>query len=188
MDEFAPNLPDTGQCLKLISDMEMMPHIIDHSRIVTRVAQLMYNHLSPSNPGLNPDLIHAAAMLHDITKTRSFQTGERHAESGSQLMHELGYPEVGEVIRQHILLDKYVDHGDITEAEIVNYADKRVLHDAVVPLTRRLGYIQERYGTTQELRTRISIMSASTIALERRLFTGLPITPDQIAQLVGTRI
>jgi putative nucleotidyltransferase with HDIG domain len=174
------DIPDRDQCRKLQADMGMMPHIVEHSRMVARVADLLADLLLPLHPGLNPDLIHAAAILHDITKTRSFTTGEKHAETGGQLLTDLGFPEVGNVIRQHVVLDRYPDDGAVTEAEIVNYSDKRVLHDTVVPLERRLAYILERYGTAPEIRSRIEVVMRNSLALERRLFQGLSIAPDQV--------
>jgi putative nucleotidyltransferase with HDIG domain len=158
----------------------MLPHIVDHSMMVARVAEQLTDLLVPDNPDLKPDLILAAAMLHDITKTRSFTTGERHAQTGGRVLEEMGYPEVGEVVRQHVILDVYRSGGAVTEAEIVNYADKRVLHDRVVPLALRLAYILERYGITPDNRVRIRTLWHDTVLLEERLFRGLPLTPEQL--------
>jgi len=91
-------------------------------------------------------MIRAAALLHDITKTRSFQTLEDHAETGARLVADLGYPEVGRIIGQHVRLESYPPARTPSEAEIVNYADKRVLHDRIVSLDERMGYILKKYG------------------------------------------
>jgi putative nucleotidyltransferase with HDIG domain len=165
--------------------MEMMSHIIDHSRMVQRVAKTLALFLKQKNPHLNLELILAGAILHDITKTRSIATGERHAETGGALLTRIGYPKVGEVVRQHVALDhqtfdQNIDRHIITEAAIVNYADKRVLHDQVVPLENRLAYIMERYGTSERAVERIKLMWKDTILLEQVLFKNLEITPDSI--------
>ena len=65
----------------------------------------------------------------------------------------------------------------LSEAEIVNYADKRVLHDQVVPLQNRLAYILERYGLNEERRERIRFMWEQTEHLETKLFRCLEMTP-----------
>lgn len=182
------NIPSPDQCLELIEKMRMMSHIIDHSRMVQRVAKTLTHFLKQKNPHLNLDLILAGAILHDITKTRSITTGEKHAQTGGALLTRIGYFEVGEVVRQHVVLDQTVDRNIdqsiITEAAIVNYADKRVLHDQVVPLEDRLSYIMKRYGTSERAVERIKIMWKDTILLEQALFKNLDITPDSIRKHV----
>ncbi|ACN15561.1 HDIG family protein [Desulforapulum autotrophicum HRM2] len=178
------NIPSPERCLELIETMEMLSHIIDHSLMVQRVAKTLTLCLKNNTPGLNQDLILAGAILHDITKTRSFTTGEKHAQTGGALLARLGYFEVGEIVRQHVNLDPSVDRTTATEAAIVNYADKRVLHDQVVPLEQRLGYIMERYGTSPNAVVRIKRMWEETLSLEQMLFQNLEITPDRLADLV----
>ena len=69
---------------------------------------------------------------------------ENHARTGAQFLSDRGYPEVGHIVRQHVVLDEYFASEELTEAEIVNYADKRVLHDQVVSLKERKYYILEK--------------------------------------------
>jgi len=178
------NIPSPNQCFFLIRKMEMMEHIVDHSVMVKRVAETLTDLLIAANYKLKKELIVAGAILHDITKTQSFTTGEKHAETGGALLASLGYPEVGEIIRQHVILDKTLECG--TEAGVVNYADKRVLHDRVVPLEERLSYIMERYGTSDEATKRINTIWKKTQVLEKILFKDLGTTPDCLEELVHT--
>ena len=92
----------------------------------------------------NHDLIRAAALLHDITKIRSFKTEKNRAEAGGQFLVEQGYPEVRELVRQHVRLDEYPDPVMLGEAAIINYAGKRALHDRIIGFDQRLDYILER--------------------------------------------
>ncbi len=166
----------------------MMDHIIDHSVMVSNVAVCIGGELKKTSPLLNLDLVKKAALLHDITKTRSFTTGEIHSETGAGLLSNLGYPEIGDIIRQHVILDDDILSNTVTEPEIVNYADKRVLHDRVVSLDKRLAYIQEKYGYLPDFNQRVKVMWDKTILLERKLFKGLPFTPnelkDQVEQVI----
>jgi len=164
--------------------MEMMSHIVAHSVQVCRVALLLTDHLLKQNVNLNRELIQASALLHDITKTRSFETGENHALTGDQFMSELGCREVGHIIGQHVRLDKYTMTGDPVEAEIVNYADKRVLHDRVVPLGERLNYILEKYGSGPEVMARIRQTWKKTTELENKIFSRIPLEPLEINELL----
>jgi hypothetical protein len=65
---------------------------------------------------------------------------------------------------------------------IINYADKRVLHDRIVSLDERMRYIQQRYGTQPEHEHRIQMLWESTTALEKQIFKDLPFSPDDLIQ------
>ena len=181
-------IPTTSQCFKLIREMNMMEHIVDHSVMVGNVAICLGRHLQQAFPSLDIKLLASAALLHDITKTRSFDTGEVHSETGGLLMEKLGYPEVGNIIRQHVVLDQISLDCPVSEQEIVNYSDKRVLHDQVVSLDRRLEYIQIRYGSNEKFRARIQQMIDATRILEDKLFRNLPFLPSELGGEVVTDI
>jgi len=147
-------IPSRRQCFELFLEMRMLDHIVAHSLQVCRVAMVIADRLAEREVRLNRDLIQASALLHDITKTRSFRTGENHAQSGEGLLEQLGFPEVGYIVGRHVRLDTYNGGDPIAEVEVVNYADKRVLHDRVVSLTERMDYIMERYGCEPPFRER----------------------------------
>ena len=175
-------IPSKKRCYQLINEMNMMGHIVAHSHQVCQVAMCLVDYLAKLNGHLNRDLVQAASLLHDITKTRSFKTGENHASTGGQLLVTLGYPEVGHAICQHVRLDAYFSSQNIIEAEIVNYADKRVLHDKVVSLQERMSYTWKRYGKTPKDKERLSWLRDKTEALEQRLFQHLPFSPEDLTQ------
>ena len=176
-------IPSEETCRRLIIEMGMMEHIVAHSLQVRRVSLFLADHLDI--PGLNRDLIRAAAHLHDITKTRSFETHEDHAETGAGLLTGLGYPEVGRIIAQHVRLKRYFSSATPTEAEIVNYADKRVLHDRIVPLPGRMTYILEKYGRSPKWKREIRLTWRRTERLEARLFDHLSFSPEDIERLLA---
>jgi uncharacterized protein len=178
-------IPTRDQCYQLMGDMKMMDHIVVHSMQVCRVATFLTEHLNKQHDRLNHDLIRAAALLHDITKTRSFKTREDHALTGGEFLSDRGYPEIGDLIRQHVKLDKYSVAVTISEAEVLNYADKRVLHDEIVVLDRRLDYILERYAQTPEQRERINLLWQKTRGMENKLFKDLSFAPDDLTRLIN---
>jgi putative nucleotidyltransferase with HDIG domain len=165
-------------------EMGMMDHIVDHSEQVCRVAICLTDKLRYQGVDLNLELIRASALLHDITKTRSFSTRENHAETGGEFLQKRGFNEVGQVIAQHVKLDTYVAFGCPVEAEIVNYADKRVLHDQIVLLADRLTYILERYGDGMKSRERIMKLWTKSIELEKKIFSRLPFLPEALKDVV----
>ncbi|RLB88988.1 MAG: metal-dependent phosphohydrolase [Deltaproteobacteria bacterium] len=182
------NIPSKKQCFQLIKEMTMMDHIIDHSIMVSNVALFLSLKLKKYSPNLDSRLATSAALLHDITKTRSFDTKENHSETGGLMLKNLGYPEVGNIIRQHVILDSYQNDSPVSVQEIVNYSDKRILHDKVVSLNKRLEYITLKYGTNKKFKERIAILWKNTINLENKIFSQLDITPGQLSEYVLKKI
>ncbi|HIJ54920.1 MAG TPA: HD domain-containing protein [Deltaproteobacteria bacterium] len=179
-------IPSSNKCLDLMRSMDMMEHIVTHSRRVCQVAACIAENLNHQSRQPNLKLVIASALLHDITKTRSFKTGENHAVTGARLLERLGYREVADIVRQHVRLDTYSASDSITEAEIVNYADKRVLHDQVVGLNERKDYIFEKYGKTPENRNRLNWLWKETKHLEGRIFQHMPFDPEQLPDYLTT--
>jgi len=177
-------IPSKKACYHLICEMEMMDHIVSHSILVCQVATLLVDHLYLQNIYLNREVIQASALLHDITKTRSFKTRENHAQTGEQLLRDLNYPEVGHVIGQHVVLNEYVFSEPPNEAEIVNYADKRVLHDRVVSLKDRMAYVLKNYGKKSIHHKRIVRLLEDSEQLEKKIFAALSFSPGDLKDLL----
>ncbi|MBT7086330.1 MAG: HD domain-containing protein [Desulfobacterales bacterium] len=177
-------IPSKEQCYQLIHETGMMDHIAVHSIQVCRVAMLITEKIVSFFPELNQDLINASALLHDITKTKSLETGEKHAQSGELLLTDMGYPEVGYIVGQHVRLARYQNSDDLVEAEIVNYADKRVTHDKITSLSKRMDYIMDIYGKTPEHKMRIKELGKRTKKLEDKIFEHIRFSPDKIDDLL----
>ena len=178
-------LPTRDECYRLMCEMEMMDHIVIHSMQVCRVATVLTENLTPTGIRLNPDLIRASALLHDITKTRSFRTKENHALTGGRYLTELGYAEVGDLVRQHVRLDEYPQKVSLDEAVILNYADKRVLHENVVSLDKRAEYILEKYTKGPEDRQRVYLLWEKTRKIEDEIFATLSFAPDELNEMIN---
>jgi putative nucleotidyltransferase with HDIG domain len=166
--------------------MKMMDHIVIHSMQVCRVAVLLAENLVEQKLPLNLELIWAAALLHDITKTRSFKTKENHAETGGQYLTDLGFAEVGDLIRQHVRLDEYPQAVPLGEAEVINYADKRVLHENIVSLDERLDYILEKYTKIPEHRQRVFELWEKTGKIEDKMFSLLSFSPEDLTRIINS--
>ena len=167
--------------------MHMLENIVAHSLQVCRVATCLVDHLLLEGIHLDGQLVQAAALLHDITKTRSFKTKENHALTGGQYLTDSGFPEVGDLVRQHVRLDDYSENKSLAAAEIINYADKRVLHDRIVPLDERMNYIMEKYGTQPEHKQRIRLLWEKTKDLEQQIFSYLPFSANDLNNHLTSR-
>jgi len=182
---FDLKIPTRDECYQLMCDMNMMDHIVVHSLQVCRVATVLAQNLIDQGMVLNFELIQAAALLHDITKTRSFKTKENHADTGGRYLAKLGYADVGSLVRQHVRLDEYRQPVSVGNAEIINYADKRVLHDKVVSLEQRLEYILEKYAKIPEHRQRIHRLWEKTREIENKIFSALSFSPDDLIGIIN---
>lgn len=174
------NIPDESTCRQMMERYSMLPHIVEHSYRVCQVASFLGKALSGPEKGLDPALIVASSLLHDITKTRSLTTREMHAGTGGRLLEDLGYPRVAAVVRGHVRLSDGDPLDPLREVHIINYADKRVRHDAVVSLEERFIDLVERYGVTPERRVRIEQMREATLELEGEIFRRIDSAPDDL--------
>ncbi len=139
--------------------------------------------LSMYGQPLDISLIEAGGLLHDIGKTESLVTGINHAKRGAEMVKDAGFDELVPIVENHIrLLDEELKEP-LDEVKIVNYADKRVLHDRIVTLEHRFEDLRKRYGDTPEKKNWISAMEVKMKKLESKIFRPLPISPEHILYL-----
>ena len=181
-----PRVPSREECLALMEDQGMLPNIRGHSLQVARVAQTLAVHLPPAHPPLDLALLEAGALLHDIAKTECLKTKKKHTDIGAAFLEGRGYPEVAEIVAQHVNLNHGHSRPDrISEVELVHYADKRVLHEDIVDLSTRFRYLQERYGRTPEDRKRIAQLLENSMKQEEKIFRELPFAPKELKTRVA---
>lgn len=178
-------IPKREKCLKILRERGVPEHIISHSLEVERVALFIARGINGSDrsgvPMLDYDLISAGALLHDIAKIEAMDIGEHHGKLGGEVVREMGYPKVADLVKQHIRLDSYDMDGTVSEAEVINYADKRVTHDRRVTLSERFSDIRRRYGKdSDEILARIEKTRELTQIIEKKIFDRLPFHPDDL--------
>jgi len=177
--------PSREECYKLMYAAGMLPNIVAHSLQVCRIATFFVDQLAERGIKRDRELVQAAAILHDITKTRSLKTGENHAKTGAEFINTLGYPDVAYIVGHHVLLDENTISEKPAEVEIVNYADKRVLHDKVVSLQERMEDIIVRYAKQPIEKEFIARNWRRVKDLEERLFVFVAFSPDDLGKLSG---
>lgn len=182
-----PPLPTREECLALMAEFGMLPNIREHSFLVLRVARRLGEGLAAAGLPLNLSLLEAGALMHDLGKTPCLGTNENHAEWGARVLADRGYPQVAQIVREHVRLrEDAANHRPLREAEVVNYADKRVLHTRVVTLAERFDDLRGRYGRTAEALARISALEMLSRGVEARLFGYLTLRPDDLLTLNAT--
>lgn len=162
-------VPTLDECYELIKQYNMLDNIIRHSEQVMRVAMALVENLK--DPGIiQQDLVRTSALLHDIAKTRTIGTREmRHDLIGGQMMRDLGYDAIAEVVDSHVVFEGFKPDGDLEAREIVFYADKRVMHDRIVSIDDRVDDLVKRYGINQHIITLITENKNFVIEVERKI-------------------
>jgi uncharacterized protein len=177
--------PSKEECYQLIYESGMLPNIVTHSLQVCRIATSLVDHLAAHGIKRDRELVQAGAMLHDIAKTQSLKTGENHAKTGAEMVRAMGYPDVAYIISHHVVLDENFVSDRPAEVEIVNYADKRVLHDKVVSLRERMDDILVRYAK-QPIDKEFIVKNWRRVKeLEEKLFVSVAFSPDDLDSLSG---
>ena len=176
-------IPSPEECDELMAKYSMLPNIVAHSRQVMRVSLAITDNVK-KGVAINRDMIIAAALLHDITKTRSLKTREPHDQSGGELLRELGFVSIGEIVKQHVILLDFDPKARLKESEIINYADKRVMHDRIVSLAERVQDLIQRYGATEEIKNRIQQNEIQVIAIEKKIAGSIAIDLDIAIQRI----
>jgi putative nucleotidyltransferase with HDIG domain len=180
-------IPSIKECLAFIEHYEMLDNIRDHSFMVARVAKALVDGLIRNSAPFIPDSdeVIAGALLHDIAKTRCLKNNGHHAKDGQSICNELGYPHIGEIVLDHVVLKDFNEElykkGEFGSKELVYYADKRVRHDQVVSLQERLDYIIERYGDGDRIKEEhITRNFSATLQFEKFLFVHLDFEPNNV--------
>jgi uncharacterized protein len=137
--------PTITECYELMDKYKMLPNIKKHSIQVMKISLALTENLI-SSITFNKGVIIAAALLHDITKTKSLETNEDHDITGGKLLTEIGYPEIGNIVSEHVTIENFDPNGPLDEKEIIYYADKRVMHDQIVSTEERIDDLLKRYG------------------------------------------
>lgn len=175
------------QCYKLLKRYDVPDHIILHSEMVCKVAVLLTDKLNKQGENLSISEIEAAALLHDMTKMEGFKTGHNHAKTCKKLLAKLGFWRISEIVAEHIKLQEGRSSLPLSEEEIINYSDKRVLHTRVASLADRFADLLERYGAKgldKNAIKRLIALEHETYELENKIFAKLDFTPEELLTLI----
>lgn len=180
-----PPSPDAARCRQLLEQHGVPPHIRRHSEQVERVAGLLGRAaVAAGGAALDLEVLRAAAHLHDIAKMPCIESHRDHALEGARLLAGLGLGEIAELVGRHVRLGPWDPAGPVTGAELLNYSDKRVQHEAIVSLTMRFEDLLIRYGrgnavVEQRIREDWGIIAR----VEAKIFARLPFGPEEVEKL-----
>ena len=137
--------PTEAQCRKSLERMGTPEHVIRHCAAVTRTAVRIGEALNEKGCGFSIPLIRAAGLLHDALRVR-----KKHWQAGAEMAFDYGYPEVADIIYDHMNYMHPIPVLDITEKDIVCLADKLRQEDKLVTLEERLAPVKKRWADNPE--------------------------------------
>ena len=150
--ERANDLPSIHKCRDLWDKYKMPENIRAHTLSVARFADAVAAHLTAQGIAVDKELVNRGALLHDIAKLRGIQGGKdvHHTDEGAAILGEEGWGgRLADVVRYHGTED--FSFALPIEDQIVNYADRRVVHDKIVSLEERLADLAKRYPGAREI-------------------------------------
>ncbi|MBP1628368.1 MAG: mobA 1 [Holophagaceae bacterium] len=163
-------IPSRQQCLAMLDWVDTPKKTVDHCKAVADTAMALTHALVRAGLSLNPGLVQAGALLHDIAKGM-----KHHEEAGAALLCDMGFERVASIVSAHTDLPAASQRA-IDERTVVYYADKITLGTTQVT-------IEDRYA--QPLMRWQHDAGAVAAILQRREITYA--VEQRIGELIGTR-
>jgi len=206
----SPKILSETEIHKYYEEWATPMHVRKHCAMVTEVAMKIAQVYINQGEIINLNLLYPACMLHDMNRVCDFRKlvrsrfeeevtdekwkkwqscrreykGMHHADITAKILYERGFTETAELVRLHRsdYIVKQPDAFDSIEKKIIYYSDKRVKHNEIVSLKERFRDGRERYGKfdTPEEKRLFEDVEIKTKKLEKELFLGIDIRPDEI--------
>jgi uncharacterized protein len=178
-------IPDTEKCISIMQAYGMLDNIRDHSIMVERVAAIIAKGLTGAGVKLSLEKVSAGALLHDIAKTACLGSDIDHAIKGKEICIKNDFDEIADIVGEHIRLNNYEPDSEVTEKEIIYYSDKRVNHNMIVTLEKRIEYLIKTYAKNEELLIkRIDDNFRICREVEKKIFRNLSFTPEELIEMI----
>jgi uncharacterized protein len=204
-------LPSREECIEILRACHVPVHIVKHSQAVAKLGVFLARRLVEKEIPVNVDLVECACLLHDIFRVCEFpledfsrfqQTvteedkarwrklkeqhgGVQHEDAACTYLKD-AYPVLAQTIRKH-RYSAIVDPQDAPrtwEEKLVYYADKRAMHDTIVPLQERLDEAHKRNAARRKASgvapVEIARIDAAIADLEAELFAPTGLDPDAV--------
>jgi putative nucleotidyltransferase with HDIG domain len=135
------DLPSPAECRALMESIQTLPAaVVAHCRTVAMIARRLAGTLDAAGVSVDRELTEAAALLHDIARTRA-----DHARAGAKLLEAHGFPRLAPLVADHMDLE-VKEESPLDEAQIVFLADKLAAGDRLVDLEARFDRKMAKYG------------------------------------------
>lgn len=140
---FSFRLPDLAEALAILKNRGVPANVVRHCAVVAAVAFFLGERLREKGVQMDPLLAHRAGLVHDLDKIASLGEAEGHGERAAEILAELSYPELGKIVKKHVL--RSTSPPKTWEEKVVFLADKMVEGEEVVGISRRIAALRARY-------------------------------------------
>ena len=205
------NLPTRKECLAIIREYHVALHILKHSLGTAKLGGFLAQKLKEKGIAVDVDLVDRACLLHDIVRICDFKESNYsrfkhpvteqdkakwkqlrtrykeipHEDVAYELLKEK-YPVLAQTIKKHrytALLNEN-ERPNTWEEKLVYYADKRVMHDRIVPLKERLQEAHKRNvplrGTEAQSQIKTAKVDSLIFELEEEIFSKIGLNPLEV--------
>ena len=175
-------IPTQAECAALWDKYGMLANIRDHSSQVALVVAWLGGQLKAQGVNVNRPLILAGALLHDLAKTYTIRHGGSHAQLGAGwVVQETGNYRLAQMVYHHVHWpwDLDIENEAMLPSLLVLYADKRVMHDRIVPLEERFEDLMQRYGVNEAARSYVHQSHEQGLVIEKALCKRLGVAVDE---------
>jgi len=207
------SLPTPKECLAILAEYHVPPHIVSHSKAVAKLAVFLAQRLNENSEVVNVTLLEGACLLHDLLRVHDFKESDynrfewslpekekskwqqirakykssSHEDAAYDILKEQ-YPKLALTIKRHrymALLDEK-EKPDSWEEKLLYYADKRVMHDKIVPLKERLAEGHKRnvfqHGSAEQSKINTSKVDPLIYKMEKEIFEKIGLDPLEVTE------
>jgi uncharacterized protein len=207
------SLLNSKECFAILAEYHVPPHIVNHSKTVAKLAVFLAKRLNENGTAVNITLLESACLLHDLLRVHDFKepdynkfeqnlTKEKqakwkklrskykaisHEDAAYDILKEQ-YPAMALTIKRHrymALLDE-IEKPQSWEEKLLYYADKRVMHDKIVPLKERLaeGHKRNIFKHDSAARSKINTAKVDPLIfqMEKEIFEKIGLDPLEVTE------
>jgi 5'-deoxynucleotidase YfbR-like HD superfamily hydrolase len=164
----------------MLKEHHVPSHIVAHSLAVAKLAVFLSERLKEKGLPVDVALVDSACLLHDIFRICELEKSEAHEDAAYNLLKKK-YPVLALTVKKHrysSLLDEK-ERPTTWEEKLVYYADKRVMHDRIVPLKQRLEEAHKRNAPRPKAQGDINPAKIDRLIykLEKEIFDKIDLDP-----------
>lgn len=206
-------LPTHKECLAILAEYHVPPHIVSHSKAVAKLAVFLAQRLNENGAAVDVTLLEGACLLHDLLRVHDFKETDynrfehnlpeeekakwqnlrtkykaiSHEDAAYDILREQ-YLVLALTIKRHrymTLLDEK-EKPQSWEEKLLYYADKRVMHDKIVPLKQRLAEGHKRnvflHGSAAQSKINTAKVDPLIYEMEKEIFEKIGPDPLEVTE------
>ncbi len=172
------NVATDLECFEILDRVVgVTQNIRNHSLKVAEVAMTLGKALLNAGQQIDLDAVKAASLLHDIAKGQ-----KKHAVVGKDILTELGFAKIGEIISMHMYIPEDVINVSL-EAKVTALSDKFVKGERLVTIEQRFQPSIEKFKDNPGVLAGVLIRKKQALMIKKEIdiLLGYSIAIDMFA-------